>query len=133
MVEPKFPERLIVETLMHQFPSMKRGSDNMITYLCYECPIKEKCTRAGKVYLRERTGWSNSYKHVVWCVTNGDEQQLTKQFESAREDKSYSSVLRRLTTTCISKFGSDSRERAMFDYIKLITTMSLPLLIVQDE
>lgn len=122
-----------VEVVMRRLPSETRGANISVTYLVFECPMGENCSIGGNVSFRANTGWSNPYRHLLICVSNGDEVHLTQYFESVRDNTNHNTGLRRLLTPNMGSIGPSSRERAMFDYIRMHTLLSLPLSMVESD
>lgn len=95
----------------------------------YECPRGDECRNKGVVMFEKGTGFTNPYKHLKYCVSDGDEGHLHELYERKRieqrnyGDKHWKSMLIPPTNT----------ERAMFKYLRLITLKSFPISTVADS
>lgn len=77
--------------------------------LGYERPMGDKCIISGKVVFREKTRWSNPFKHLLSCVSNGDIEHLLKFLEQVQNETQSSFGLRSILTSNVRYFGPSSR------------------------
>lgn len=75
----------------------------------FECPREAECTLVGQVVFAKGSGFSNPYRHLISCVSDGDEDHLMRMYNRKRNSK-------RL-------FGSNAPDQAVIDATKIQQAM----------
>jgi len=98
-----------------------------VTYCVYSCPRKEHCTAKGSIEIEKGTGLTNGFMHLKTCIASGSEKLLLEKYE---ELKTASGTL---TQSSIAwKLCTSPKEKAMYEYINIIVSLSLPISYIEN-
>ena len=118
----------IVETLMVKKGEEQKSVNSRLgsasskdrTFLVYSCPRGEKCRSGGTFSFPKGSGYTNSLNHLKSCVADVQMFILLQRYtEKQMHLKKYSQFQELILVT--------ERERAMYTYVNLTDTQSLPL------
>ncbi len=126
--------RAVVEMLMKKNPDILRDVQTRIggrvrknvQHLVFACPLRDKCKSSGTLSFEKGTGFTNPFKHLVACVSDGDENHLYKMYEKALAEQRRARIMNHAELFPIV-YTATEREKAMHAYITLITKLSLPV------
>eukprot|EP00171_Calliarthron_tuberculosum_P023569 IDg23569t1 len=125
----------VVRMLMTQRPDIERDVRSSrgtirrnVLHCVFECPRGEQCKVGGQVVFEKNTGFTNPFKHLKSCVSDGDESHLFELFRSHRDsNRLFGGSSKEKAILSVTK-----KEQAMYGYLRLIVTKSLPVSYVSD-
>eukprot|EP00171_Calliarthron_tuberculosum_P005080 IDg5080t1 len=127
--------RDVVRMLMKQDPDIKKDIQSArgltrkdVVHHVFVCPRGGLCKSGGRVVSEKGAGFSNPYKHLKSCISDGDIDHLMEVFERQRAE---SRVFGAGTPETLV-ISSTQKEKAMFAYLRLIVLKSLPIGYVTD-
>lgn len=126
-------KQVLVQNIMRALLSETKEETPEVKYLAYECLMSDKFAGSGKVLFRQNSGWTNPNKHALHCVSNGGVVHLNKYFESVRNELNRKSMSRSYSAPSANIAGPSSRERAMYDDLRLIIYDNVPLCVFERE
>eukprot|EP00171_Calliarthron_tuberculosum_P002931 IDg2931t1 len=128
-------QRDVVHMLMSRKPNILRDvsssrgvSRKNVEHHVYACPRGDQCRSGGTVMFEKGSGYSNPFKHLRTCVSDGDDSRLFEIFYSRRNEKrqfgpgASSAVLTSAT----------KKEQAMHCMLRFIVLKSMPISYVED-
>ncbi len=95
---------------------------------CFCMPKKWVLQERGEVILERGPGFTNPYKHLKTCVSDGDEMHLSSLFERVSSENSQFAIIFR--SRIVRK--PNDKDCAMYKYLRLILVKSLPISTVPD-
>ena len=105
----------------------------MIIYAVCKYPTGDRCRSNGHVIAEKKTGHTNAYRHLKFCLSHCDESRLMKHYEHSLAET------RKRNKEGLGKFsilGSPSareREKVLNGYINLVLELSLPISIIDSN
>eukprot|EP00171_Calliarthron_tuberculosum_P012024 IDg12024t1 len=103
-----------------------------VPHLVFSCPYGNRCRSGGDVVFEKGTGFTNPYKHLRSCISDGDDEHLTKLYFDALQQKRREG----LSNPCYDipiRTTATKRERDMYSYMRIVVLKSLPVSSVWDD
>lgn len=121
--------------LMVQIPDIKKDIQSArgftrkdVVHHVFVCPRGRLCKSGGRIVAEKGAGFSNPYKHLKTCVSDGDIKHLMDAFEQKRAETRVFGAGSSETLV----ISSTQKEKAMFAYLRIIVLKSLPIGFVTD-
>jgi len=102
-----------------------------VTYTVDECPRGKDCSAGGSFESDKNKGYTNAYRHLISCLSSGKEKNLIKKYKDLlpmNNGPNQSTIQIHFQV----QMQGNPREKAMFEYINLIVSLSLPVIYVQN-
>lgn len=133
-------KRAVVEMLMSKKPDTVRDVQarsggrvrKNVSHFVFGCPLNDNCKCGGSVSFEKSTGYTNPFKHLVACVSDGDVNHLYTIYQTALSERRRGGI-----TSHAQLFqnyrSATEKEKAMYAYINLVTELSLPVSFVTNR
>lgn len=125
----------VVVALMTQKPGVLRDTRRKVSgtkrknvpHHVFACPMNDKCRAGGEIVFPRGMGYSNPYKHLKSCLSDGDESHLMNVYANKIAQNRRHGVFANVKHNEELCVPATSLEKSMYGYLKLVTAMSYPV------
>lgn len=132
----------VVKALMKKRPDTKKDitgrtgarttRENVDCYV-YACPRGDKCKNDPPVVsFPKNTGWKTAYSHLIACVAGGQQAKLHEVYKMCTTEGTDCNGNTAISKYFQSTLSATPRERAMFLFINVVISLSLPINYVEN-
>ena len=108
--------------------SSKSGTKKVI-YSVWKCP-NHNCVTEGEIKFQKQSGFTNAFNHLMRCIGKGDAKSVYSTYH-----QNIPTIADYLQPHSQKKivFTVSSRDRIVYDWLKLVIDASLPISVIENE